>query len=89
MFSQTQINLHNACADVLREYQKHQEKVKHCNNALNNPGMYRHYTPEEYRSMMEDSKQQMEEIVVTYAGVMRRMFNDIMNHNTTQEIEIV
>ena len=89
MFTQTQINLHNACADVLVAYQKHKEKVKHCSNALKNPGLYRHYTKEEYQSMMQESLLEMEDIKHTYIDVMKRMVSGIMNFNHIEEAETV
>jgi len=89
MFTQTHINLHEAAADVLKAYKQHQTKVTHCYNALNNPGIYRHYTPQEYQSMMEASKDQMEEIRQAYVDMMKRMVSDIMNFNHIEEIEVV
>ena len=87
MFTDSQINLHNACADVLKSYQKHLIKIQHCNNALDNPGLYRHYTPEEYNSIKEDSLSQIEEIKATYIQVMKRMVSAVMDFQTkTTEI---
>lgn len=89
MFSEEQKHTHYALGDVITAYQKHKTKVQHCYNALKSPGIYRHYTPQEYLEIIKASEEEMEQIKTAYIEVMQGMLSKIINYNHVEEIEIV